>query len=98
MLKYQKSVPYTHSTNDTDTLSIHFLIAQLILQHSEGLQEALKSNDCNRKCRCLLSRECLLIVEGYLKKEINICNEKEKYAYCKNSKSMSRCFQSLLSN
>jgi hypothetical protein len=49
---------------------IYSLIAEGKLQVSERLQKALKSNDCTTQCRRLLSRESLLIIEGFLMKKL----------------------------
>src|ERR1700685_2218330 len=49
---------------------IYPLIAQGNLQTSERLQKALKSNDSTTECRCLLSRESLLIIEGALMRRL----------------------------
>ena len=49
---------------------IYTLTMQCNLQVFERLQKAIKSNDCTIECRCLLSRESLLIVEGCLMKRL----------------------------
>jgi hypothetical protein len=81
-----QSIIFTQLLNSfiNDTPYICSLIAQASLQLLERVEKALKSNDCTTKCRCLLSRECLLIIEGVLIKTLAYTIRRKKYSYLKN--------------